>query len=412
MRRILYIILFLVSSFLSKGQNPYMTGALINSCNGSCNEGNNEVLFFNSMSSSIKVTSGPVAATNIQVWYGTVPDGTGAQWANYTKSFVSNIAYVNSLNSLAGCETIFYDALTAKTIPVNSIFVIFQNGVCFPYNFTDLCGKGPIYLLFSNDATWLNGGNFANQDNNIFISESRYFRTIIKNSLGTTFTLNYSYYPDSLTLHADGDAISYYKIGGKAHKYFNNGCTPGGTILPIELLSFKAICDNGKIDVYWITASELNNDYFTLYRSINVSSWDEVVKMNGAGTSNTVKDYSYIDHVEDALQLYYKLQQTDYNGSSTFSQIIEAYCPSKTFNIEDVFLKDNKLILTFSSNIEGEYQIKLYNMLGEIVLKTNLLKSHIGINVIEYNCIALAKGIYILSYESKTNSIIKKINYN
>ena len=131
--------------------------------------------------------------------------------------------------------------------------------------------------------------------------------------------------------------------------------------------------------------------------------------MNGAGTSNTVKDYSYIDHVEDALQLYYKLQQTDYNGSSTFSQIIEAYCPSKILEIEDVFLKDNKLILTFSSNIEEEYQIKLYNMLGEIVLKTNLLKSHIGINVIEYNCIALAKGIYILSYEGQTNSIIKKI---
>lgn len=90
--------------------------------------------------------------------------------------------------------------------------------------------------------------------------------------------------------------------------------------LPVEFVDFKASKES-YVDIKWITASEFNNDYFTLER------YDELIFtpisiINGAGNSTIVNEYHYEDKEAPQAILYYRLKQTDFDGKVSFSEII------------------------------------------------------------------------------------------
>jgi hypothetical protein len=75
--------------------------------------------------------------------------------------------------------------------------------------------------------------------------------------------------------------------------------------------------------INWVTATEKNNDYFTLQRSLDGFDWETIEIRKGAGTSQLsifyeYKDYSYIKDSPN----YYRLVQSDYDGTKTNSSII------------------------------------------------------------------------------------------
>ena len=92
--------------------------------------------------------------------------------------------------------------------------------------------------------------------------------------------------------------------------------------LPIELLSFDAKKYQNNVKVNWKTASEINNDYFTVERSSDGENFDSVSEVDGAGNSTHTISYFLIDTDYKNGINYYRLKQTDYNGSETFSQIV------------------------------------------------------------------------------------------
>jgi hypothetical protein len=92
--------------------------------------------------------------------------------------------------------------------------------------------------------------------------------------------------------------------------------------LPIELLSFRGTTDNVKNYLYWKTASEINNDYFTLERSFDGIYFEPLTRVEGVGNSTQLINYSYIDDNPENIINYYRLKQTDYNGNSSYSNII------------------------------------------------------------------------------------------
>ncbi|MEI6123157.1 MAG: autotransporter-associated beta strand repeat-containing protein [Bacteroidota bacterium] len=65
--------------------------------------------------------------------------------------------------------------------------------------------------------------------------------------------------------------------------------------LPIQLLSFDAECNNNSMAISWTTATETNNDYFTVERSTDATNWKFVCNVNGAGNSNSVITYRTVD---------------------------------------------------------------------------------------------------------------------
>jgi len=93
-------------------------------------------------------------------------------------------------------------------------------------------------------------------------------------------------------------------------------------VLPIKLLSFEANANGNKVDLKWITTSEINNDYFTVEKSNDAKTWSEVVVINGAGNSNQNIEYYETDYEPLNGISYYRLKQTDFDGKYSYSNIV------------------------------------------------------------------------------------------
>ena len=92
--------------------------------------------------------------------------------------------------------------------------------------------------------------------------------------------------------------------------------------LPIELLSFDGLSKNGYNLLYWSTASETNNDYFSIEKTLDGDTYYVVGVVNGAGNSQTLINYELKDFSVEKVVNYYRLKQTDIDGNYEYSDII------------------------------------------------------------------------------------------
>ena len=383
-------------------QCPLLTGALINSCDGTCSEGDNELLFLNSGSYAIPVTSSAVAAANMIVSY----NATSPPTTVYTNSFTTNSTVTSSLNLNTGCGTIFYDALTVGTIPPNSPIVITRSSACFNYDFSAFCGLGTVYVLYSTDADWLPGGNFVNGD---IAGDLRYFRTNFSAFSGCGIT-DFNYEPFLLTAGGDGDAITFPSTGGAANNYSNNGCSPSAAVLPIKLLYFRANYNGTTVDLNWSTTTEINNDYFTIERSADAINFEPILAKDGAGNSSQTLFYATVDNSPLNGVSYYRLKQTDFNGDFAYSTIVSiniknnnAFQLINTFNSENNFLN---VVVNCGENCLINFE--LYDMTGKKVHSS--LQNMVGNNqTVSISTAGLSQGIYLLKAFDDEKVITKKV---
>jgi hypothetical protein len=116
--------------------------------------------------------------------------------------------------------------------------------------------------------------------------------------------------------------------------------------LPIELLYFKGSVYNSDNILHWSTASEDNNDYFTIEKTKDGIDWEVVDREPGAGNSSNQLYYSSVDENVESIINYYRLKQTDYDGKFKYSDIISI---------------DNR------NNREIKEVVKITNILGQEV---------------------------------------------
>ena len=92
-------------------------------------------------------------------------------------------------------------------------------------------------------------------------------------------------------------------------------------VLPIELEKFEVqeVADGVKLS--WETATEVNNDYFEIERSIDGVSFESLQQINGAGESNIPIGYSWVDEQPFSGPNYYRLKQVDFDGRFSYSEI-------------------------------------------------------------------------------------------
>jgi hypothetical protein len=95
----------------------------------------------------------------------------------------------------------------------------------------------------------------------------------------------------------------------------------GASPLPIELLSFSARIDNNEVDLKWSTASELNNNFFTIERASNLEEFESLIDVDGKGTTKELSHYQIVDPSPLYGRSYYRLKQTDFDGQFTYSSV-------------------------------------------------------------------------------------------
>jgi hypothetical protein len=92
--------------------------------------------------------------------------------------------------------------------------------------------------------------------------------------------------------------------------------------LPIELLSFNGSSKNSYNSLYWSTASETDNDYFSVEKTLDGKNYSVVGVVNGNGNSQILNNYELKDFSVEKVINYYRLKQTDIDGNYNYSDII------------------------------------------------------------------------------------------
>ncbi|MCB0401736.1 MAG: T9SS type A sorting domain-containing protein [Flavobacteriales bacterium] len=172
----------------------------------------------------------------------------------------------------------------------------------------------------------------------------------------------------------------------------------GATALPVKLVDFNAEpVDNRYVDLSWNTAMESNNDYFTIERSLDGITFEVVGIVDGAGNSNTVKNYGLRDDQPHAGISYYRLKQTDYDQTYSYSKLVSVEI-KKDFDELNVIPNPvtGKGQLVFNANHEGLIDVNVFDVSGRLVLSVNR-QTVKGSNAIVLDTEELTQGMYFLT---------------
>jgi hypothetical protein len=179
--------------------------------------------------------------------------------------------------------------------------------------------------------------------------------------------------------------------------------------LPIELLNFDYSCDNKNILFNWCTATENNNDYFTLWHSADGINFIPLTTIPGQGNSTSKKCYDFLLESKDINSNYFRLSQTDFDGTTESFKVIFTEDCLQSNELITVSNSDlNQLQINMSVLNAGSYELSIVNSLGQH-LKKERLQIQKGANVFNYNLTGLATGIYHVQLYNKEKSFTKKI---
>jgi hypothetical protein len=151
------------------------------------------------------------------------------------------------------------------------------------------------------------------------------------------------------------------------------------TPLPISLLSFSAKQLNNTVQLNWSTASELNNEYFTVERLNEDDQFDQIALVKGKGTSNEISSYQAFDFNPRDGKNYYRLKQTDFDGTFTFSKMIlvEFERLDVSVKIYPIPVRNEDLIIELKNLNPGQsIPLRISNLLG-VVQVTAELKANV-----------------------------------
>lgn len=109
-----------------------------------------------------------------------------------------------------------------------------------------------------------------------------------------------------------------------------NGLLTVEAPLPVQLSIFEAYIDAYEVDLLWETESEIHNSHFILERSSDLRNWKTLAKVNGQGTSVSHQEYGFTDIEPMSGINYYRLQQVDYNGTYSYSEVVHARLEKET----------------------------------------------------------------------------------
>lgn len=143
------------------------------------------------------------------------------------------------------------------------------------------------------------------------------------------------------------------------------------TPLPIELLDFTATpVDNVKVLLKWQTVTEINNAYFSIQRSRDGTHWEAIGQEKGAGTSQTIQHYIHWDEQPFIGINYYRLEQFDANGSSSYSPFRSALITRKGDLVIHVYPNPTTQsihILLDGGNPATSYRLQVFNVSGQVI---------------------------------------------
>lgn len=169
--------------------------------------------------------------------------------------------------------------------------------------------------------------------------------------------------------------------------------------LPVELLNFSFEC--GKLS--WVTASETNCDYYEIYSSPDATDWVLTGRVEGSGNSLQTLNYSFSTELD---QVYFKLVQVDFDGSSTAYGPVFGNCSNGEQTDTDIRVYPNPFTEVIYIICPVDCRLDIYDARGRLIRSSMMT----AFNEIEMD--GLANGLYTLNFTGKDFFESKKVVKN
>ncbi len=145
--------------------------------------------------------------------------------------------------------------------------------------------------------------------------------------------------------------------------------------LPVELTRFDAqyISEMSAVQLDWTTLSETNNNYFSIERSDDGISFVEIGKVVGAGNSNTIENYDFVDYNYSGSLVFYRLKQVDFDGKSEYSHIVAVDNSglANESSIVSAVAENGTLNLNLLAGTAGNYSVQVFDLSGKMISEVN-----------------------------------------
>lgn len=149
---------------------------------------------------------------------------------------------------------------------------------------------------------------------------------------------------------------------------FDPGAKICPQMLPVEFVKLAANPTPSSVMVSWSTASEKNNEKFIIERSTDLSVWEAIGEVAGAGNSSSVIDYGFEDNMPLNGIIYYRIKQVDFDGAYAYSNAISVTTDVQNINVSPNPFNDDLMITT---NISGEMKVSITDAMGRMVYQNN-----------------------------------------
>ncbi len=210
------------------------------------------------------------------------------------------------------------------------------------------------------------------------------------------------------TNNGDADYITLTGIDSFSKWAVSNGFS---NPLPIKLLQFSASAVDEHVVIEWQTATETQNDYFTIEKSIDGISYSPIAYVTGSGTSASANNYIYYDSEPNFGISYYRLRQNDYYGNSEcFSPVAISIKSPNKFDImilpNPTCIGEAQIMIT--SAVNAEVLVVVYDMLGKQYYSKVLINESETVVAIdkEQN---IKPGTYVIIASTNGETLQKKL---
>ena len=182
--------------------------------------------------------------------------------------------------------------------------------------------------------------------------------------------------------------------------------------VPVELVSFTANTTRDEVELSWRTATETNNQGFSIERMTTGESFEEVGYVAGFGTTTEPKSYSFIDSKLENRSYTYRLKQIDFDGSYEYSNEVnvDVELPLE-YTLEQNYPNpfNPNTTINYSIPEDGFVKLAVYNLLGEeVATLVNSFQKADRYDV-SFNASGLSSGVYLYKIEATNFSASKKL---
>ena len=211
-----------------------------------------------------------------------------------------------------------------------------------------------------------------------------------------------------------GDTTSYYNNITDANDSAIEPAISGISVCiikAIELLSFTGEVQNTGNLLEWVTASEVENDYFTLMRSTNGVDFEPIATIDGAGTSNVGRSYSFMDKNAPAGLSYYRLDETNFEGKvTTAGDVITLTRNQVGFDVVSASPVPavNSVDITFTTASASNVNMNIYDATGKLVINSDINAIN-GVNTVTIDLTNYAAGVYFVQLNDGTKIVTARI---